>query len=237
MSIAFENYKKITNQIEITCLANGRNPDDVSILAVSKTKSAEIVQEFLDECKLAQTSVLLGENYVQEWSEKCVQLKGNFRSHFIGHLQSNKAKLAVSLFDVIESVDSLKIAKAINQAAKNQDKIQNIFLQVNVSNDPAKSGFPLEGVGLDLFKELSSLDNISIIGLMTITQYYENPSESLADFMKLAELKETLFALGMLPVEAATTFALSMGMTSDYEYAIQAGATEVRIGTAIFGER
>jgi pyridoxal phosphate enzyme (YggS family) len=176
----------------------------------------------------------VGENYIQEARDKFNALVDRpVEWHFIGHLQSNKAKYAVRMFDLIHSVDSLKLATALDQAAKKNGKQQDILIQVNISGEQSKSG-TTQSNALDLIQEAGKLGHIRIRGLMTMPPYYDEPELARPFFHQLAQLRDHI-ADQHLPGVAMDE--LSMGMTGDFEVAIEEGATLVRIGTAIFGSR
>lgn len=177
---------------------------------------------------------LFGENYIQESLEKIEAISSDIISwHFIGHLQSNKAKFAVKVFDLIHTVDSLKLAKEINRQAEKINKTQQILVQVNISKEGSKSGIYEENA-IELIEIMSTLPNVSIKGLMTMPPYYDDPDNARPYFASLKRLSEKVKKENIPRVEMKE---LSMGMTGDFETAIQEGATLVRIGTAIFGER
>ena len=207
----------------------GRDPESVHLVAVSKTMPADIVLEAIQA-----GATILGENYIQESREKVDQLSShNVSWHFIGHLQSNKAKYAVKLFDMIHSVDKVKLAREIDKSAKKIDKIQQILIQVNISEENTKSGTTVENT-MSLLREVSQFPNLSIMGLMTMPPYYNNPEKARPFFISLRELRDQVVAEN---IPGISMDHLSMGMTGDFEVAIEEGATLVRIGTAIFGER
>jgi len=195
----------------------------------SKTKPAFVVREAIQE-----GANLFGENYIQEAIDKISNLSEMPVSwHFIGHLQSNKAKFAVKIFDLIHSVDSVKLAKELDKQARKIDKIQKILVQVNISMEETKSGISEEEAE-ELVKSISRLENISIKGLMTIPPYYNEPELVKPYFKALKKISEKIDALDLKNVSMEE---LSMGMTGDFEPAIAEGSTFVRIGTAIFGSR
>jgi pyridoxal phosphate enzyme (YggS family) len=176
----------------------------------------------------------LGENYIQEARDKINTLATSpVNWHFIGHLQSNKAKYAVRMFDLIHSVDSFKLANELNKFAKKNNKVQSILIQVNVAREDSKSGIYVEDT-LKLLKDLSRLENISVKGLMTMPPYFNAPDKVRPFFAALRELRDQI---NKEAIPNITMTELSMGMTGDFEAAIQEGATLVRIGTAIFGDR
>ncbi len=190
---------------------------------------AEIVKEAID---IGMTD--FGENYIQEAREKITTLSAHpVTWHYIGHLQSNKAKYAVRMFDLIHSVDSLKLAKELDKYAKKIDKVQAILIQVNVAKEDSKSGVYIEDT-LRLVRETSKLENIAVKGLMTMPPYFNAPEKARPFFAALRQLRDQIKNENMPNISMEE---LSMGMTGDFEAAIEEGATMVRIGTAIFGER
>lgn len=202
----------------------------IKLIAVSKRKPVSAIREALN-CG----QVDFGENFIQEAVEKIKDLSGNSGIfHFIGPLQSNKAKLAVTHFDLIHTVDRLKIAKAIAKHATNLGKTQKILIQVNVGLEPQKSGV-LPEQAVELLETLQPLPSLEICGLMTIPPYGRNPEESRPYFAALRELGLSLKQDGLLAQN--NTLELSMGMSADYRVAIAEGATMIRVGTAIFGAR
>ena len=226
MKQRLEQVKERIRQAAESC---GRDAGSVRLVAVSKTIPSGAVKEAIEA-----GVTILGENYVQEAREKfnaLVQYPASW--HFIGHLQSNKAKYAVRLFDLIHSVDSLKLARELDKQAKKVDKIQQILVQVNISAEDTKSGTSAaEAPGLIV--EISRLENLSIKGLMTMPPYFYQPEKVKPFFAALRILRDQIKAQAPSNVSLEE---LSMGMTGDFEVAIEEGATLVRIGTAIFGER
>ena len=203
--------------------------DSICLIAVSKTMPADVVKE-----AIGAGVTDLGENYIQEARDKIQTLSASdVNWHFIGHLQSNKAKYAVRLFDLIHSVDSLKLAAELNKCAQKNDKIQSILIQVNVAKEDSKSGV-FEEDTLSLIKDISQLKNLAVKGLMTMPPYFNAPEKVRPFFASLRRLQDRIKAAGIPNVAMDE---LSMGMTGDFEAAIEEGATMVRIGTAIFGER
>ncbi len=224
-----DRLKRIHERIDQVASRCNRSAESIRLIAVSKTMPAAVVREAIDS---GVTD--LGENYIQEARDKVNELAtAPVNWHFIGHLQSNKAKYAVRLFDLIHSVDSLKLATELNKYAQKIDKIQAVLVQVNVAQEESKSGIFVEET-IGLLKQLSRLDNISVKGLMTMPPYFNAPDKVRPFFAALRDLRdrirtENITGIGM--------DELSMGMTGDFEAAIEEGATMVRIGTAIFGER
>lgn len=224
-----DRLEQVKARIKKTAANCNRPVDAIRLIAVSKTIPAEIVKEAIEA---GVTD--LGENYIQEAREKVNTLATYpVNWHFIGHLQSNKAKYAVRLFDLIHSVDSLKLARELNKYAQKNDKIQSILVQVNVAKEESKSGVYVENT-IELLKDISQLANISVKGLMTMPPYFNAPEKVRPFFAALRELRNRVRAQGIPNIAMDE---LSMGMTGDFEAAIQEGATMVRIGTAIFGER
>jgi pyridoxal phosphate enzyme (YggS family) len=223
------NLQGIIARIDKAATACGRDPESVQLVAVSKTVPSERVREAIEA-----GVTILGENYVQEAREKIGALDSCPVSwHFIGHLQSNKAKFVVKFFDLIHSVDSLKLATELDKQAKKLNKVQQILVQVNIAREATKSGLPEQEIP-QLIKEISCLENLAIKGLMTMPPYFNAPQRVQPFFKALRKLRDQIKKL-QLPTVALDE--LSMGMTGDFEVAIQEGATLVRIGTAIFGER
>ena len=221
--------ERVKERIKEAAIACKRTVASIRLVAVTKTMPAEVVREAIEA---GVTD--LGENYIQEAKEKVNTLATYPATwHFIGHLQSNKAKYAVRLFDLIHSVDSLRLAKGLDKYAKKNDKIQPILIQVNVAKEDSKSGVYVEDT-LQLLREVSRLENISVKGLMTMPPYFNAPEKVRPFFAALRELRD------QIKKEAIPNISmdeLSMGMTGDFEAAIEEGATMVRIGTAIFGDR
>lgn len=224
-----DRLERIRERIKKAAEKTDRAADSIRLIAVSKTMPAEVVQEAIEA---GVTD--LGENYIQEAREKINTLAtADVNWHFIGHLQSNKAKYAVRLFDLIHSVDSLKLAQELNKYAQKIDKIQAVLVQVNVAKEESKSGVHVENT-LKLLKNIAQLENIAVQGLMTMPPYFNAPEKVRPFFAALRRLRDQINAAG-LPNIALDE--LSMGMTGDFEAAIEEGATMVRIGTAIFGAR
>jgi pyridoxal phosphate enzyme (YggS family) len=224
-----ENLNRIRSRIEAAALACGRDPHSVKLVAVSKTRPAEDIREAA-QCG----ATLFGENYVKEAAGKIETLKDlGVSFHFIGHLQSNKAKNAVQMFDVIHSVDSVNLAFEINRHAKRIGKIQDILIQVNTGMEESKSGIHDRDVER-MVRDIAVLENVHIRGLMTIPPFDIDQEAVRPYFRELREASERVKAMG---IPCVSMDDLSMGMTGDFETAIQEGSTYVRIGNAIFGER
>jgi hypothetical protein len=223
------NLEAVIGRIQRAAQACGRAPDSVRLVAVSKTVAAGRVREAI------QAGVtILGENYVQEAREKFNELYDQAVAwHFIGHLQTNKAKYAVRMFDLIHSVDSFKLAAALDKEAAKRDIVQDILVQVNLSGEATKSGVSADEVA-PLLERIAGLNHVRVRGLMTMPPFFDDPESARPFFEALTALRDRL---GRTPTANADLQELSMGMTGDFEAAINAGATLVRIGTAIFGER
>jgi hypothetical protein len=220
------NIRAVQDRIQAACDRAGRDPASVSLVAVAKTHPAEAVQAAA-ACGLT----LFGENKVQEAKAKIPQCPFRLRWHMVGHLQSNKAREAVELFELIQSVDSLRLAMEINKRAEQAAKRMPVLLEVNLAGEASKFGYPPERLLAEL-NELNALPRLEIQGLMTVPPWAPVAEQVRPHFRRLRELKERAEA-----VLGAPLTHLSMGMTGDFEVAIEEGATIVRIGTAIFGER
>lgn len=224
-----ERLDRIKKRITDAAIRCGRDPESVRLVAVSKTMDADRVAQAIDA-----GAAILGENYIQEARDKFNALYDRpVRWHFIGHLQSNKAKYAVRMFDLIHSVDSFKLAGALDKEARKNDKVQDILVQVNISREETKSGIE-ETEAVDLVTRVNGLKNVQIKGLMTMPPFFDQPEKARPYFRRLARLRERIISSG---IPGAGMEELSMGMTGDFEVAIEEGATLVRIGTAIFGAR
>lgn len=204
----------------------GRDPQSVSLVAVAKTVPPEIVNEAVNAGQL-----LFGENRAQEAKLKMPQVSGCARWHFIGHLQSNKVRDAVELFEMIQSVDSVSLAQEISKRAQQAGKQMPILLEVNVAGEATKFGFTPDAA-LAAAPEINKLPNIELHGLMCIPPPVKDVNDARPYFRKLVALKKKIEITHGIPLQH-----LSMGMSHDYEVAIEEGATMVRIGTALFGKR
>ncbi|MDO8746501.1 MAG: YggS family pyridoxal phosphate-dependent enzyme [Thermodesulfovibrionales bacterium] len=226
----FENIRIICGRISHAAIRAGRKPEDIKLIAVTKTISIQQIKE-----AIGAGLRIFGESKVQEAREKVESFKlkvesSNLEWHLIGHLQKNKAKTAVELFELIHSVDSLELAEIADKHAKKAEKTQKILLQVKLSDYVSNHGILKDNLS-ETIKEISEMGNLSIKGLMTIPPFFENPEKARPYFSELRTLRDTAETMGFNLPE------LSMGMTNDFEVAIEEGATIVRIGTAIFGER
>jgi hypothetical protein len=225
MSFA-DNLAGIQQRISVACDRAGRDASSVLLLAVSKTCPAETIAE-----AVKGGQVFFGENKIQEAKAKIPLCPGMGRWHFIGHLQSNKVRDAVELFEMIQGVDSLDLAREISKRCEQAAKEMPILLEVNVAGESSKFGYQPERL-LAEFKELSALPRILIQGLMTVPPYVTEPEKARPHFRRLRELKSQCEQTLGFPLPH-----LSMGMSGDFEVAIEEGATIVRIGTALFGPR
>ncbi len=221
-----ENLNKIQNKINNACLTAGRNPVDIRLIAVTKTVSVQIINDAVS-AGLKE----FGENKAQDLFEKFNKLKEPVIWHFIGHLQTNKAKYAVRTAEYIHSIDSVKLAEEINKQAAKLEKIQKVLLEIKTSSEESKFGLEDENEIYRVAEYCKKADNLNPVGLMTIAPYTENQNLIRKSFIDLRNLKDTLNKQGYAFTE------LSMGMTSDFEIAIEEGATMIRIGSALFGER
>ena len=226
--MVIENLKKVEDEITAACLRAGRAREDVTLIAVSKTKPESMVEEAYS---VGQRD--FGENKVQEICRKIEVLPQDIRWHMIGHLQRNKVRQVVGKACMIHSVDSLRLAEAISQEAVKQDRIVPVLIEVNVAQEESKFGVTAEET-IALIEAAAKLPHISIRGLMTIAPFVEDPEENRPIFRKLKQLSVDIAAKN---INNVTMSVLSMGMTNDYEVAIEEGATMVRVGTGIFGER
>jgi pyridoxal phosphate enzyme (YggS family) len=224
-----KRLQNVKNRIQTVARECGRDPKTVRLVAVSKTVPTNRVRQAIEA-----GATILGENYVQEARTKFNDLATYPVSwHFIGHLQSNKAKYAVRLFDLIHSVDTLKLARELDKQSHKINKIQEVLIQVNISEEASKSGVNVKDT-YNLLKDISLLENLSVKGLMTMPPYFNAPEKVRPYFAALRGLRDRLEQQGLLNMSLSE---LSMGMTGDFEVAIQEGTTLVRIGTAIFGKR
>ncbi len=224
-----QRLSAIRARMDAAAAACGRNPETVRLVAVTKTVPMPRIQQ-----AISAGAAIVGENYIQEAREKFNAFPLlDVSWHFIGHLQSNKAKYAVRIFDLIHSVDSLKLAEALDKAAGNAGKRQDILLQVNVSGETRKSGVSMEEAP-ELVRSVAALPHLRVRGLMTMPPFFDTPESARPFFRALRELATRIDQAALPNVRM---HELSMGMSGDYEVAIQEGATLVRIGTAIFGAR
>lgn len=223
----------IEARIEAACRRAGRARESVTLIGVSKTFPVEAVRE-----ALAAGIRVLGENRVQEAAEKIAQLGHSEPGcrpewHLIGHLQSNKARWAVELFDRIHSIDSVKLAEKVDAACQETGKRMPVFIEINLGGEASKAGVP-EDEAPALCHRVSELEHLELCGLMTVPPFLDDPEDVRPFFRRLSRLRDHLLALGVV---GPAFRDLSMGMSHDFETAIEEGATFVRVGTALFGSR
>ena len=223
-----ENIKQVEENIIKSCEKVGRDPKEVTLIAVSKTKPYTAIEEALPSGVLDY-----GENKVQELTEKYEILPKDIRWHMIGHLQRNKVKYLVGKVELIHSVDSLRLANQIETEFAKKNEIANILIEVNMANEESKFGITSETTE-QLVRELSKLEHVRINGLMTIAPYTDNPETNREYFRNM---KKLLVDITEKNIDNVSMNVLSMGMTGDYQVAIEEGATMSRVGTGIFGER
>lgn len=223
-----QNLQDVQFKIESACKRAGREPKEVTLIAVSKTKPEEMLQTIYD-CGVRD----FGENKVQELTRKIEALPNDIKWHMIGHLQTNKVKYIVGSVELIHSVDSIHLAKEISKQSVKKDVVSHILIEVNVAEEESKFGLKTDEV-LSVIKEISKLPNLKIDGLMTIAPYVINPEDNRNFFRRIKQLAVDISEQN---IDNVSMNILSMGMTGDYEVAIEEGATIVRVGTGIFGER
>ncbi len=222
------NIAAIKQRMTAAAARSGRTTESIRLLAVSKTIEPERIRQAMEA-----GMTLFGENYVQEAREKIPDIGHDVHWHMIGHLQTNKAKYVVSLFEWIHSVDRLELAEELDRRAGQHSRKLNVLIEVNVSGETSKSGAEPSSV-LELVRQISVLPNLSIQGLMTMPPYSDDPEQSRPYFIALRKLRDDIES-AHIPRVAMNE--LSMGMTDDFEVAIEEGATIIRVGRAIFGER
>ncbi len=224
-----ENYDKVEAKIIEACKRSGRSRDEVTLIAVSKTKPLSDIEELIS----LTNCVHYGENKVQELTDKYEKVSKPVNWHMIGHLQTNKVKYIVDKACMIHSVDSLNLAKVIEKEAAKKNVICPILIEVNVAEEESKFGVKTWEV-LDLIDEIKDFSHIQVKGLMTIAPFVDNPEENRVHFRNLKNLSLDIKSKNIDNIDMNV---LSMGMTNDYEVAIEEGATMVRVGTGIFGAR
>jgi PLP dependent protein len=231
MSVA-ENIARVRERIKAAAIRSGRNPDDITLMAVTKTVPPERIREGYD-AGIRQ----FGENRVQEFAGKQEALRGlaSAQCHMIGHLQSNKAANAVDLFDAIDSIDSLRLARKINAAAQERGKKLPVLIEINIGGESAKAGLAPDSPELqNILHAAPELASLEVMGLMTVPPYDDDPQASRAYFRRMRALFAQIEAMNLPRIRMEM---LSMGMSHDFQVAIEEGSTCVRVGTAIFGER
>lgn len=223
-----ENLEVVEKNIRKACQRAGRSESDVTLICVSKTKPVEMIREAYEAGKRE-----FGENKAQELKEKFEQLPQDIKWHFIGHLQTNKIKYIIGKACLIHSVDSYHLAEAIEKECIKKNAEADILVEVNVAQEASKFGLKLEDT-MSLVEQISGLPHLHIRGLMTIAPYVQDPEENRGIFRQLKKLSVDIRAKNIDNVDMSV---LSMGMTGDYQVAVEEGATHVRVGTGIFGER
>lgn len=224
-----ENLKEVEARVENACRRAGRSPLDVTLIAVSKTKPVSMIREVME------TGIVdFGENKVQELCDKTEQIPEKLNWHLIGHLQRNKVKYIIGKVCMIHSVDSLRLAQEIQKEAdKHRVSEVPVLVEINIGNEESKDGVSPENAA-ELVQEIAKLPAVRVMGLMTVAPFVEDPEENREAFRTMRRLRDEIGALGIPNVQMKE---LSMGMTGDFEVAIEEGATMVRVGTAIFGAR
>ena len=228
MSMLLDNLNDVEKRIQAACDRSGRKREEVLLVAVSKTKPVEMIEEIM-----AAGIVEFGENKPQELRDKYEVLPKNLHFHMIGHLQRNKVKYLMGKAALIHSVDSLRLAEEISAQSVRHQVVTDILIEVNIAGEETKFGTDREEA-ISLVEEASRLPGIHICGLMTIAPFVENPEDNRTYFRQIRELSVDIAAKKIDNVDMRI---LSMGMTGDYEVAIEEGATMVRVGTGIFGAR
>ena len=223
-----ENLTSVKNQIQTACERSGRDRKDVTLIAVSKTKPVETLEEAYN-----LGVRVFGENKVQELADKYEVLPKDIHWHMIGHLQRNKVKYIIDKVDLIHSVDSVRLAETIEKEAAKHNLTANILIEVNVAKEESKFGIMPEELD-EFIEKIAGFSHIQVKGLMTIAPFVEDPEENRPIFARLRKLSVDITAKN---VDNITMSILSMGMTNDYQVAIEEGATMVRVGTGIFGAR
>lgn len=223
-----ENLQQVEENIKKACKKSGRDRADVTLIAVSKTKPVEMLQTVYD-CGVRD----FGENKVQEMCDKMEVLPGDIKWHMIGHLQTNKVKYIVGRTELIHSVDSVHLAAEIQKQAVKKDVIVPILIEVNIAEEESKFGIHKEDT-IAMVRQIAEMDHLQIKGLMTIAPFVENAEDNRLYFR---EIKQLSVDIKNQNIDNVSMDVLSMGMTGDYEVAIEEGATLVRVGTGIFGER
>ena len=223
-----EQLSEVEERIQAACARSGRRREDVTLIAVSKTKPKEVLME-----AYGLGVRIFGENKVQELTEKYEALPGDIHWHMIGHLQTNKVKYIVGKVDLIHSVDSMKLMEAIEKEAAKKKTDVRVLTEVNVAGEESKFGMAVDDV-LPFIQRAAAFPHIQVCGLMTIAPFVKNPEDNRVIFKNLHKLSVDITGAN---IDNVTMDVLSMGMTNDYEVAIEEGATMVRVGTGIFGAR
>lgn len=223
-----ENLAQVRKEMTTACLRSGRDPREVRLVAVAKTKTADLIRE-----AWAAGQKVIGESYVQEFVDKTETIEEPVEWHFVGSLQTNKVKLLCGKVALIHSVDRLHLAEEIDRQWGKTEKTADILIQLNLGHETTKSGTSEEDLET-LVRKIGLLPHIRIRGLMTLPPYFDDPEEVRPFFRRLRELARYIDSMG---IERVEMHELSMGMTHDFQVAIEEGATLIRVGTAIFGTR
>ena len=224
-----ENYESVDKKITDACRRAGRNRNEVTLIAVSKTKPLSDIEELLQNTDAEN----FGENKVQELVDKYEHISKPVKWHMIGHLQTNKVKYIVDKVCLIHSVDSVNLAKTIEKEAAKHNVVVSVLIEVNVAGEESKFGVSVEETEA-LIREIKDFPHLHIDGLMTIAPFVDDPEKNRVHFRRL---KDLLLDINSKNIDNVHMNVLSMGMTNDYEVAVEEGATMVRVGTGIFGER
>ena len=227
-SYILENYQKVNQRVSAACARVGRDRSEVTLIAVSKTKPMEDIQALID-CGVTN----FGENKVQEMCAKEETLQKGLSWHMIGHLQRNKVKYLMGKTSLIHSVDSLRLAQEIQKEAAKEEIICPVLIEINIGNEESKGGIEIDEAET-LARQIAAMPNLKLKGLMCIAPFVDDAEENREHFRRMREKRDELFALA---IPGTDIRELSMGMTGDFEVAIEEGATLVRVGTAIFGAR
>jgi PLP dependent protein len=222
------NYREIIDRISEAALKAGRNPQEIKLLAATKSQSTDAIR-----AAIAAGVALVGENYVQEAEHKRQAIAEPVEWHMIGHLQRNKVQLALNTFDLVQSLDSTALALALEKEGKKRGKTIRALIEVNLGDEQSKSGLAQDKV-VELLKQVGDLAHLRVEGLMAVPPFRENPEEVRPFFIALKNLQ---MELQCLKIPNVMLNELSMGMTHDYPIAVEEGATIVRVGTALFGPR
>lgn len=224
----YENYETVVENVKKACVRAGRNPEEVTVIAVSKTKPLSDIEELI-----THGVTEFGENKVQEMTDKYEHVSKPVHWHLIGHLQTNKVKYIVDKACLIHSVDSVHLAKEIEKEAAKKNVVVNVLIEVNIAHEESKFGINETDV-YDLIETIKDFPHVHVMGLMTIAPFVENPEDNRIYFRKMYQLSLDIKSKNIDNIDMNV---LSMGMTNDYEIAVEEGATMVRVGTAIFGAR
>jgi pyridoxal phosphate enzyme (YggS family) len=223
-----DNLLRVLDRMDQAAKRAGRDPEEIKLVTVSKTVEPARIREAIEA-----GVTILGENYVQEARRKIEEIGHGIQWHMIGHLQTNKAKYAVTLFDYVHSIDGISLAREIDRRAAQKGRRVRALVEVNLSGESSKFGIAPEDV-MELIQQVASLKHVSIEGLMTMPPYFDDPESARPYFVELRELRDRVRGE---EIEGVRMDELSMGMSGDFEAAIEEGATMIRVGTAIFGER